>query len=445
MLHTFTDYIRQQHLVSEDDKVLLAVSGGRDSVAMAHLFSLTHHNFAIAHCNFQLRPGACDIEQAHVKDLAQSLHVPFHTVVFPTRQYASDNHLSIEEAARDLRYNYFGSLCQTHGYTCVATAHHKDDSCETFFLNLFRGTGISGLHGILPTSHHSSAHGSYRLIRPMLCFSRDEITHYIEAHNIPFDEDLTNAELDSRRNQIRHLLMPLLRELYPAIDNTMQANIQRLSEIEKIYTQHISQLRQTLTSSIIGLYGECYTLLPIAPIIESPSPNTLLFELIRPYGFNSSIVSDILNNCSTTKGKQFLSPTHTLAIDKNQFIISPSQNETSPNILFDTINATDIQSTEEIKKSAVAYLDISTFAMPCRIRRWRAADKFQPFGMHHQRLVSDFLKDLKLNPIEKQRVCVLTDNNDHILWVVGLRIDHRYRITPSTKQALKATLAPQLQ
>ena len=248
MLQRFTEYIQQQHLLSHGQEVLLAVSGGRDSVAMVDLFRRAGYPFAIAHCNFHLRPGDCDRDQLFVRRLAERLGVEFHTVDFDTRTIAAATGESIEEAARRLRYEYFAHLLSpsTPCTPVLATAHHRDDSIETFFRNLFRGTGIAGLHGIRPNSELRIKNEEIRIVRPMLCFSRAEIDRYVEENHLEYVEDYTNAELDARRNAIRLRLMPLLRELYPSVDDTMAANIERLHDTELIYKEYIEKLRSTL-------------------------------------------------------------------------------------------------------------------------------------------------------------------------------------------------------
>ena len=220
MLQRFIDYTQQQHLFSPGEEVLLAVSGGRDSVCMAHLFHCAGVPFSIAHCNFHLRPGDCDRDEAFVRALADHYGVPCHVASFDTRSVASSTGESIEEAARRLRYEYFAQILEqssnrTIKQSVVATAHHRDDSIETFFLNLFRGTGIAGLHGIRPISELRMKNEELRIIRPLLCFSRAEIDAYVVENHLEYVEDSTNAELDARRNQIRHRLMPLLRTALP--------------------------------------------------------------------------------------------------------------------------------------------------------------------------------------------------------------------------------------
>ena len=315
MLRRFIDYVREQHLFPSGQQVLLAISGGRDSACMAHLFHHAYIPFAIAHCNFHLRPGDCDRDQQFVASLAEGYGVSFHTIDFDTRAHAATHGQSIEEAARELRYAWFSDLCREHGYPVVATAHHRDDSIETFFLNLFRGTGISGLHGIRPKVNG--------VIRPMLCFSRAEIDTYVEENCLEYVEDHTNAELDARRNQIRLRLMPLLRELYPSIDSTMAANIERLYDTEILYKEYIGELR----SRYVKPYPSSLSALPF-PIFAIDCYHTpALFEFLRPYGFNASTVEDIL--AAKEGGKLFYSSTHVAEIHRGQLLVAPNREPAS--------------------------------------------------------------------------------------------------------------------
>ena len=336
MLQRFLDYIRQQHLFSPGEEVLLAVSGGRDSVCMAHLFHRAGIPFAIAHCNFHLRPGDCDRDERFVRKLASNYDVPCHVARFDTRSVAAATGESIEEAARRLRYEYFSNLLislspDTLSPHTVATAHHRDDSIETFFLNLFRGTGISGLHGIRPRSSFIIQRSSLTVVRPLLCFSRADINRYVEENKLPYVEDFTNYEPDARRNAVRLRLMPLLRELYPSVDETMAANIERLHDTEIIYKDYIENLRSSLLAphpslipdlpfdilslDLSALLSSHSLSLPLTPL------HSLLFELIHPFGFNASQVGDIL--AASGNGRLFHSPTHVAEVHRGKLLIAP--------------------------------------------------------------------------------------------------------------------------
>ena len=384
MLQRFLDYIDRQHLFPPGKQVLLAVSGGRDSVCLAHLCHQARLPFAVAHCNFHLRPGDCDRDQQFVARLADGYGVPFHTVDFDTRDYAAAHGPSLEEAARALRYEYFAQLLTLNSQLSpvVATAHHRDDSIETFFLNLFRGTGISGLHGIRPVSELRIKNLELKIIRPLLPFSRAEIDAYIAGNNLDYVEDYTNAELDARRNQIRLRLLPLLRELYPSLDVTMAANIERLHDTELLYKEYIVQLRSRLVkpypSHLPGLPFEILSI-DLPSLISLPSPaHSLLFELLRPYGFNGATVSDILAVVergqipgSNPSGQIFYSSTHVAEIHRGDLLVAP-QTEPVPG------------------------------------RHPHPGDRVvkQPGNRSKGRLLSDYLKDLGLPRIERKHLLI---------------------------------------
>lgn len=376
MLQRFKDYILQQHLFSPGEEVLLAVSGGRDSVCMAHLFHQAGFPFSIAHCNFHLRGDDSDRDEAFVRRLAADYGVPCHVAQFDTRAVAAATGESIEEAARRLRYEYFASLLTSLSPKIVAAAHHRDDSIETFFLNLFRGTGIAGLHGIRPISEVRMKNEELIIIRPLLPFSRADIDAFIEENHLEYVEDATNAELDARRNQIRHRLMPLLRELYPSVDATMAANIERLHDTELLYKEYI----ETLRSQLLKPYPSRLPLEILSldlPTFRSHFPLStfhfpLFFELLRPYGFNVSTVRDILSVLerqypagNNPSGQLFYSPTHVVELHRGQLLIAP-----------------DVE--------------------PAPGRHPQPGDRIRL--KRGSRLLSDYLKDLGLSRIERRHV-----------------------------------------
>lgn len=449
MLQRFVDFASRHNLFVDGGHVLLAVSGGRDSVCMAHLAHQAHLPFAIAHCNFHLRPADCDRDQAFVGQLARQFDVPFFTTDFDTTAYAHTHGYSIEQAARLLRYSYFAHLCQSEHFSSVATAHHLDDSVETFFLNLFRGTGIAGLHGILPISHlnvpYSSPHATEEeclpltVIHPMLGFSRADIDHYLTHHHLSYVDDTTNAEPAVQRNRIRLQLMPLLRQLYPSVDTTMQANIERLRDVEQVYQSHILHLRQHLCQRLeprlpwLTLPIDAF---PIAELSRLSPRRTLLFELLRPYGFNASVVADIEDALASPQtGTCFRSDSHEALIDRAQLLVAPFLQPLPPRLITtETVFPSPLPS-----NNASIYVSPHALRQPLRLRLWQPADRFCPFGMSDSRLVSDFLKDIKLNAIEKRHLYLLVDADDRVVWVVGLRADNRFRVDGEGQPCLQIT------
>ena len=447
MLERFSDFIARYRLFAPADRVLLAVSGGRDSVCMAHLAREAGVDFAIAHCNFHLRPGDCDRDQAFVARLASGLGVPFFATGFDTHAYASAHGYSLEQAARLLRYSYFASLCRGEGFACVATAHHLDDSVETFFLNLFRGTGLAGLHGIRPVSHlraaSTEADGSpseLTVVHPMLGFSRADIDRYLALHGLDYVDDATNFEPDVQRNRIRLQLMPLLRELYPSVDATMQANIERLHEAGQVVDAHVDGLRSRLRHRVpcrlpwLHLGIDAFA---VADLTALSPRRTLLFELLRPYGFAPAVAAEIDRRLPVLPaGLRFCSSSHEAVADRGRLLVAPLAAVQAPQL--DVAEA--VLPPHPPRRPGVAYVAPVGLQHSLLLRPWRSGDRFHPFGMEGERLVSDFLKDLKLNAIEKRHVHLLTTADGEVVWVVGLRADNRFRVSAPSEPCLQISL-----
>lgn len=450
---TLQDFIKSAcNLFCPEQKGLLAVSGGIDSTVLCHLMHQARFSFSIAHCNFHLRPGDCDRDEAFVRELAKRYGVNLYVAQFDTIAYATQYGQSIEEAARNLRYQFFNDILDgkvepqwkapdsdvKESLAYIATAHHRDDSTETFFINLLRGTGLAGLHGI------PSVNGN--IVRPLLPFGRDEIEQYAQMNGLSHVEDFTNATTAYKRNQIRLQLMPLLREIEPNIDRTMQQNIARLADAEKIYQSYISLVRgQVLVQKEDG-----YSI-AISEIEKLSPPRTLLFELIREFGFSISQVDEILNGLHSQSGLQFYSRTHRIVKDRSQlliFCISPSRETGNLRIEKDTssvllTNGKMMQvklyanqpSFVPSKSKDTACLDAELIQWPLSIRHWKEGERFKPFGMKGTRLVSDYFSDQKFSLIEKEQTLLLVDAKDTILWIIGHRVAH-YPIKPSTKNIL---------
>lgn len=438
MLQRFISYVTQQHLFPTGQQVLLAVSGGVDSVVLAHLMHSAGYPFAIAHCNFNLRPGDCDRDEAFVRRLARRYRVPFHLAKFDTTAHARSHGQSIEEAARQLRYDWFSTLCQEQGYPAVLTAHHRDDAAETFFINLLRGTGLSGLHGILPVQGH--------VVRPLLPFGRDDIVAYARSHRLSHVEDATNASLLYRRNQIRHQVLPLLRQLQPSADTAIATTIAHLQSVEQLYSAFLEPLRrQLVTPGPGGSYSVSLRFDMLEPL---PSADTatlrrqLLFELLRPFGFKADSVDALL--ACTQPGRRFLSATHQAILDRGQLLISPisgADSETLPDIVLQLFDAAACPVDYRQLPPNQALFDADTLRQPLSLRHWQAGDRFQPLGMGKgSQLVSDFFTDHKYSLPEKQRQLLLVDADDRILWIVGRRTAHPFRVTSSSNILLLVTI-----
>ncbi len=437
ILKRFVKEIKETNLFQKHERILLAVSGGMDSVTLCKLFQEAGFSFAIAHCNFALRENDSERDEQFVCRLASFYQVPIHVAKFDTRKYAASQKVSIEEAARNLRYDFFQQLIQEYNYIYVATAHHRDDATETFFLNLMRGTGIKGLHGILRKNGN--------IIRPLLSFSRAEIEQYVQENNLEYKDDITNKTIQYKRNQIRHQLLPLLRTIAPAIDKTMQMNIQHICEAEIIYNQTIEEKRK----KIVEPYKEGFRI-AIQKLKQLYPIQSYLFEFLYPFGFSKSVVKNVINSLESISGKQFLSMSHRLIKDRKYILIYPLQEKKVEIFLFEEyqleihepvcLQKTIIQRENDCElefKSSDAYFDVAKVQFPLHIRKWKAGDKFQPLGMKGKRKISDFFKDAKYSLVDKENAWLLCDVEDKIMWIIGSRIDDRYKIDDATKAIIR--------
>ena len=471
MVNRVETYIKKEGLLSREGLHIVALSGGADSVALLRVLLAAGYRIEAAHCNFHLRGDESDRDEQFVKNLCQQNDVPIHLIHFDTAEYASLHQVSIEMAARELRYRYFDQLRQDIGAETVCVAHHRDDAVETFLMNLLRGAGIHGLTGIRPRNGH--------IVRPLLCVSRQDILQYLDSIGQDYVTDSTNLVDDVLRNKIRLHLIPLLNQLSPAASDNIARSAAYLSEAEKLYNAFCSDWGRTRGLSLLCEAGEAQGRsalplattegtqelplrategnvppfsLPISDIKQSPSPLCLLHELLSPLGFNRSQIDQLLDCLDSTSGKEFSSPSHTLVIDRDRLIVEPISSPLPPlripepgNYRTSDQRLLKVESTSVITVSKTPYcatLDLSKVQFPLTLRPVREGDAFCPFGMSGHRLVSDFLTDLKLSVLEKRRQLVVTDATDTILWLVGLRTDNRFRVTPATTTILRLTFLP---
>lgn len=427
MKQKISDFISKHSLLSRDALHLVALSGGADSVALLRILRDLDYKIEAAHCNFHLRGAESDRDEAFVRQLCDSLGIKLHLIHFDTESYASVHQVSIEMAARELRYGYFRSLCKDIGAETVCVAHHRDDAVETFLMNLLRGSGIHGLTGIRPKNGP--------IVRPLLCVGRQDILDYLHSIGQDYVTDSTNLESIVLRNKLRLQVLPLLKQLNPKAVENIDKTAYYLREAEKVYNAYFS-----------GFPAQ----IPLDEILKQPSAECFLHEWLSPYGFNASQIAQILDDLTGESGREFLSATHTLLIDRSQLVLEPKQTEIkplripeagnyrfSPEILFSVKLTDDIS----ISKSAeCATLDAANIQFPLTVRQVVSGDAFCPFGMEGRKLVSDFLTDRKISLLEKRRQLVVTAANGDIIWLVGQRTDHRYRITASTRQVLSITL-----
>jgi tRNA(Ile)-lysidine synthase len=449
MLPSFRTYIAKENLFNPSETILLTVSGGVDSVVMCDLFHKAGFHFAIAHCNFQLRGSESNGDAAFVKNLAKKYKVEFHSIEFETSVYAKKNKLSTQVAARELRYEWFEKIRKKHRYHYIATAHHLDDSIETFFINLLRGAGVSGLHGILPKYNY--------IIRPMLFCGKTDIVNYAKKNKLTYREDSSNASDKYVRNKIRHQVIPVLKEINPQLENTINNNMMHLREVELIYKNEIEKQRKKIVTE-----EKDVVFISIKSLKKVPAPATFLFEFLKPYNFNESIVNEITSVLDGESGKRFFSPTHRLIKDREFLIVEnkvqslkiQSPKFESPKlkvkknqkeIVIDKIKLTFSNKSSKLwtldpkLSTSIAQLDFDKLEFPLQIRKWQQGDTFHPLGMKGQKKVSDFFIDKKFSVTQKENTWLLI-SNDKIAWIIGHRIDDRFKITDKTKTIYIAEL-----
>ena len=436
-------YIKKERLLSKEGLHLVALSGGADSVALLRVLLALDYQVEAVHCNFHLRGEESDRDELFVRSICQKLNVKLHLIHFDTVEYATIHQVSIEMAARELRYRYFGQLRQDIGAETICVAHHRDDAVETLLMNLLRGAGIHGLTGIRPRNGH--------IVRPLLSVSRQQILNYLDSIGQDYVTDSSNLQPDVLRNKIRLQLMPLLEQLNTGAAENIARSAAYLSEAEKVYNAAISQKCPVLPHATEGIQEQSsWCVMPISEIRDFPSPICLLHERLSPLGFNRTQIDQLLNCLDSGSGREFSSPTHTLVVDRDRLVVEPHTAPLRPmkipepgtyRVGNQCLMKVDYLQTVTISKTAdCATLDHATVHFPLTIRPVRDGDTFCPFGMEGHRLVSDFLTDRKLSVLEKRRQLVVTDANGTILWLVGLRIDHRFRVTNQTTTILRLTI-----
>ena len=437
MLETVHRYIEKNELLPTGCKVIVGLSGGADSMVLLDLLTLLGYHCVAAHCNFHLRGDESQRDADFVRRWCKDIDIPFRSIDFDTRQYAADRKISIEMAARELRYNWFEVIRQQEDAEAIAVAHHKDDSVETLLLNLIRGTGIRGLTGIRPKNG--------RVIRPLLCVTRSEIEEYLDERGIPAIFDSSNNDDRFLRNAIRLRVIPLLEQLNSSVKEAMHRTSQHLTEAEKVYTSAITEQTATLFQG-----GE----INIDALKRSPSPSSLLFEILTPLGFNPSVIEDITESINATPGKQFLGERYRVIKDRDAFLVTPLPETEIANVYTVEEDATSlnkpmmmqIRSLEmpvvvEKHKSTLT-VDRDLLRFPLLLRRWQAGDWFIPFGMKGRKKLSDFFTDRKMNLRDKEEVWVLLSGED-LVWIVGERPDNRFRVTEKTKRVLQIKICPE--
>ena len=435
MLHEFLKFIEDNRLIKKNDRVLLAVSGGIDSMVMTDLFIKSGINIGIAHCNFTLRAGESDKDEKYVREFATDHNIPYYSQRFDTRAISCEKKISVQMAARNLRYTWFEEIRNKNGYDSIAVAHNLSDNVETFLINLARGTGIKGLSGIKKKSG--------RVIRPILFASRLTIEEYSTNWKINYREDSSNIETKYTRNKIRHLILPLMKEINPSIEAALNETAERLSSVNDIFYGYISSLRKTIFKNNSGIFLVNISLL--RPFLNN---NTVLFELFRPFGTGSGTLTDLHNIIKGKTGIQLITDTHRIIKNRNELIITARSDQKKEISVINTLTGLKknqfISSVRKVSMSEslripsnpeIACIDYQKISFPLIIRKWQFGDIFYPLGMKHRKKLSDYFIDRKFSILEKENKMVL-ESAGSIVWIIGERLDNRFRINESTKEAL---------
>ncbi|MBL7723014.1 MAG: tRNA lysidine(34) synthetase TilS [Chitinophagaceae bacterium] len=443
LLDKFTGSIEQQNLFSPKDKLLLAVSGGVDSVVLCELCKQAGYDFIIVHCNFKLRGEESDRDEQFVKELGKRYNVEVSVKRFETEQYAIENKISIQEAARALRYAWFEMLVNEElgkEHVHLLTAHHADDNNETLLMNFFRGTGLHGLTGIPVSFGH--------IKRPLLSFSKEELIQFAKEFKLDYVEDSSNLSSKYTRNFFRNEIIPAISKVYPQVKENLQDNISRFKEIEKLYKFSVGQIIEKLCRK---KGAEIH--IPVKQLMQYDN-RALIYEIISKYGFNEKQVDEVIKLAGSISGKYIESPAFQYRIIKHRhwFIISPVQSaeagiivieENKKNIGFKAgnlqIELSGKKTSDKAGSADTACLDAKGISFPMVLRKWKTGDYFYPLGMKKKKKLSRFFIDQKLSKSEKENTWVI-ESDKRIIWVIGHRIDERFKITDTTKNTLRLTL-----
>ncbi len=450
LLEKFIKNVQQQNLFQKNDLLLLAVSGGMDSVALCELCFRAGFHFEIAHCNFQLRGEESERDEKFVRQLGERYWTKVFVKKFDTKEYAEKKKISIQVAARDLRYEWFGELLKSQSALSIygesslvpiqrsrflLTGHHANDNIETLLLNFFKGTGIKGLQGILAKKQN--------IIRPLLFAKKEEILTFLKENSLEFVEDSSNASDKYTRNYIRNQLIPSLQKAFPQVEDNLIHNFDRFSEIEILYHQAI-QLHKNRLIEQKG--NELH--IPVLKLLKTQPLKTIVFEIIKEFGFTSHQTEEIINLLKSESGKYISSSTHKIIKNRNWLIIAPQNVLDSAYILFDEevgeiefelgklrIKDQDSKPAKIPSSNLIAAVDAKEITFPLLLRKWKQGDYFYPIGMQKKKKLSKFFIDQKKSLSDKEKIWVL-ESNKRIVWIVGERIDDRFKITDKTERVL---------
>ncbi|MGI4020223.1 MAG: tRNA lysidine(34) synthetase TilS [Janthinobacterium lividum] len=429
------EFAEHHALFTTPKKVLATVSGGKDSVLLAHLLKSSGFDFAIAHCNFQLRGAESRRDQDFTANLADQLQVPFFLTQFNTSDFAAENHISIQMAARQLRYNWFEKICAEQDFEVIALAHHQNDAVETVLLNLTRGTGIAGMHGILPKNG--------KLVRPMLFLSRESIDRICVDEKLDFVEDSSNASTKYARNKIRLEVVPKLKEINPKLEKTFEQNLEHFRQLEQLLE---NQLQLTRDAVFINLKLE--TRIKISDLKKFYPQQLLTFGLLREFNFSEQVVADLILSLDKHSGKIFESPSHNIFLDRTEIIIQSKKTlvkealligKNQDEVFFQNFKLKLLHDENALiikNNPMAASVDAAKVIFPLTIRNWQIGDYFFPLGMQHRQKLSDFFVHQKVPIHQKPVIPVLVNGNGEIIWLAGYRLDDRYKVQRSTKKVV---------
>lgn len=413
----------------------MAVSGGVDSIVLAHLCLTSQLPFAIAHCNFNLRGDESLRDKEFVENLAGNLQIPFYVKDFDTKAYMINTGKSVQVSARELRYEWFDEVAEKENYRFIATGHHAADNAETVLMHLFRGSGIKGLRGMLPVQGN--------IIRPLLAAPKEWIEIYAKEHQLNWVEDSSNSTDKYTRNYIRHHALPAIKQAIPNSDAGFRKSINLLAEAEILYNEAIASHKKKLVETI---GNEIH--IPVLKLAKLPAAKTILYEIISSYGFSASQLDDAFDLLKAESGKYVASASHRIIRNRAWLIIAPQQSVEATNILIDasnqpitfregilelkTISAKEVQLTDDTN---TAFLDATDISFPLLLRPWKTGDYFYPLGMRKKKKLSRFFTDRKLSKTDKEKIWVI-EGEKKIIWVIGQRIDDRFKIESKTAEVL---------
>lgn len=436
MLELFRNHLTIKFPVLYESRLLLAVSGGMDSVALTHLCAQLELNFALAHCNFNLRGEESDADESFVLELGENLNVEVYVESFDTRNYAKQHKLSTQMAARELRYNWFQDLAESLNFDYILTAHHSDDQLETFLINFLRGTGLDGLTGI-PEFNDNIA-------RPLLPFSRQDIEDYLKNANVLWREDSSNISTKYLRNKLRHEVVPILKDVNPQLLDSFKSTLSHLNDVADIVDESLNAVAKR---AIVDM-DETGISYKISEFKKVNNPHAYLYYMFKDFGFTAW--DDILDLLDAQSGKQVFSETHVLLKHRELLVLSEIRDEKpTETIKIQNVDAAistpigtlifeTVQQLKETMNNAI-FIDLEKLEMPLYLRPWKAGDYFYPSGMTGRKKVSKYLKDEKLSLFQKDNIWVLS-SQDNIVWVVDKRLDDRFKVTSETTKILKINL-----